>query len=247
MGSTTRSFQLIDAVIGAGGATFSEAVRDSGVPKSTAHRLLNELVDIGALRFDEEPRRYSGGLLLARLGSEVASGYDLRQIARPHLEQLHEQTGHTATLGVRNGDEGVYLDKVESADFGIRLHSEIGKAFPLHCTGIGKVLLAAAPKAEQEQVLRRKLAALTRNTITDRSALRDELATIGERGYAIDNEEITRGMICIAAPVYGPDGRTAGALSCTFPTWVRDERGIEKEISAVQFAARSASALPSDP
>lgn len=246
MGSTTKSFQLIDAVVNAGvnGATFSEAVRDSGVPKSSAHRLLHELTELGALRFDEDSKSYFGGLLLARLGATIAADYDLRKIARPHLEDLHEQTGHTATLGIRDGGQGIYLDKVETRDFGIRLHSEIGKAFPLHCTGIGKVLLAAMPEQEANTVLRRKLKEFTPNTIIERVLLQAELAEIVERGYAVDDEEITRGMICVAAPVRDPDGEIAGALSCTFPSWIRDERGIDSEIQAVLNAAKSASEQP---
>ncbi len=243
VGSTSKSFQLIQAVIDAGnsGATFSEAVRKSSVPKSTAHRLLNELTDIGALRFDAESKTYFGGLLLARFGSAVAADYDLRKIARPHLELLHEQTGHTATLGIRDGGHGIYLDKVETRDFGIRLHSEIGKAFPLHCTGIGKVLLSQIDDDELKNLLRGKLESLTKRTITSKVALRKELKEIRRRGYAIDDEEITRGLVCIAAPVYGPNGDMAGALSCTFPTWVRDERGIDNEIQAVTQAAEAAS------
>jgi DNA-binding IclR family transcriptional regulator len=243
VGSTSKSFQLIQSVVdaGSGGATFSQAVRDSSVPKSTAHRLLNELTDIGALRFDAESKTYFGGLLLARLGSAVAADYDLRRIARPHLELLHEQTGHTATLGIRDGDHGIYLDKVESRDFGIRLHSEIGKAFPLHCTGIGKVLLSQAPEDELGKLMHGKLEPLTNRTITDKALLRKNLKDIRTRGYAIDDEEITRGLVCVAAPVFGPDGRIAGALSCTFPTWFRDERGIESEIQAVTDAAAAAS------
>ena len=243
MGSTSKSFQLIQAVVDAGnsGATFSAAVRLSSVPKSTAHRLLNELTDIGALRFDADSKSYFGGLLLARFGSAVAADYDLRKIARPHLETLHEQTGHTATLGIRNGDHGIYLDKVETRDFGIRLHSEIGKAFPLHCTGIGKVLLSQIADDELKTMLRGKLNALTTRTITNKSLLRKELREIRRRGYAIDDEEITRGLICIAAPVLGPDGTIAGALRCTFPTWVRDERGIDSEIETVMQAAAAAS------
>ena len=244
VGSTTKSFQLIDAIVNAGmnGATFTEAVRDSGVPKSTAHRLLNELTEIGALRFDEDSKTYFGGLLLARYGASIAAEYDLRKIARPHLEHLQRETGHTATLGIRDGDHGIYLDKVESREFGIRLHSEIGKAFPLHCTGIGKVMLAAMPEKEANAILRRKLREFTPNTIVEPLLLQAELDEIRERGYAVDDEEITRGMICVAAPVRNPDGEVAGAMSCTFPTWIRDERGIESEIDAVLGAAEAASA-----
>jgi len=243
VGSTTKSFQLIQAVVDAGnnGATFSKAVRESLVPKSTAHRLLNELTDIGALRFDAETKSYFGGLLLARFGAAVAADYDLRKIVRPHLERLHEQTGHTATLGIRDGNRGIYLDKVETRDFGIRLHSEIGKAFPLHCTGIGKVLLSQIDDGEVKAILRGKLESLTHRTTTDKTMLRKELKNIRRQGYAIDDEEITRGLICVAAPVFGPKGDMAGALSCTFPTWIRDERGIETEIQAVIQAAAAAS------
>jgi len=241
--STRKSFRLIEAVVGAGssGTTFSDAVRKSGVPKSTAHRLLNELTDMGALRFDADSKTYSGGLLLARLGSAVAAGYDLRKVVRPHLEALHEKTGHITTLGIRDGRHGIYLDKVESGDFGIRLHSEIGKAFPLHCTGIGKVLLSAVDKEELTTILRGKLDAMTKNTITSKTQLRASLEDVRRRGYAVDDEEITRGLVCVAAPVLGPDGQLAGALSCTFPTWMRDERGMDAEIAAVIAAAAAAS------
>lgn len=243
VGSTSKSFQLIQAVVdaGNGGVTFSAAVRASSVPKSTAHRLLNELTNIGALRFDRESKTYFGGLLLARFGSAVAADYDLRKIARPHLELLHQQTGHTATLGIRHGDHGIYLDKVESRDFGIRLHSEIGKAFPLHCTGIGKVLLSLAPIDELKKLLRGKLESLTSRTITDKARLRTELDLVRQQAYAIDDEEITRGLVCIAAPVFGPGDEATGALSCTFPSYVRDEVGIDKEIQAVVQAAANAS------
>ena len=243
MGSTTKAFQLIQAVVdaGSGGATFSDAVRASAVPKSTAHRLLNELTDLGALRYDAESRAYFGGLLLARFGSAVAADYDLRKIARPHLEKLHQETGHTATLGIRDGDHGIYLDKVESKEFGVRLHSEIGKAFPLHCTGIGKVLLSQLESSAAKEMLRGKLTPFTKKTITSKTLLKQELKEVRIRGYAIDDEEITRGFVCIAAPIFGPDGSIAGALSCTFPTWVREERGIEDEILAVMQAAAAAS------
>lgn len=243
MGSTTKAFQLIQAVIDAGssGASFSDAVRTSEVPKSTAHRLLNELTDVGALRYDAESKSYFGGLLLARFGSAVAEDYNLRKIARPHLEKLHERTGHTATLGIRDGDHGIYLDKVESKEFGIRLHSEIGKAFPLHCTGIGKVLLSHLSKSDIAKLTKGKLKSLTARTITDKALLREELELVRVRGYAIDDEEITRGMVCVAAPIYGPDNQIAGALSCTFPTWVRDDLGIDNEISAVLEASAAAS------
>lgn len=243
MGSTSKSFQLLQAIADsdAGGATFSEIVRSTSVPKSTAHRLLNELAGIGAVSYDSSSRIYSGGLLLARLGGHVTASYDIRGTVRPHLKKLHEETGHTATLGIRNGDHGVYIDKIENKDFGIRLHSEIGKAFPLHCTGIGKALLAQLSPGMLATALPKRLEEFTRDTITSKKQLRANLAEIRERGYALDDGEITRGFLCIAAPVFGPDGAAAGALSCTLPNYIRDEIGIENEVRAVLQAAAAAS------
>jgi len=243
MGSTTKSFQIIHAIVDAGqsGASFSDVVRESGVPKSTAHRLLGELNALGAVKFDSVSKTYIGGLLLARLGSAVASDYDLRRTVRPFLQQLHEKTGHTVTLGILDGAHGVYIDKIEPQDFGIRLHSEIGKAFPLHCTGIGKVLLAHLSASELKPILKGTLKSYTNRTITRVPDLRSALQEVRERGYAIDEQEITRGLVCIAAPVFGPDGTVAGALSCTFPTWVRDDHGISEQLDAVLSAASGAS------
>lgn len=243
MSATSKAFQLIQMIVDAGssGASFSEIVRNTSVPKSTAHRLLNELVDIGAIRFDGNSKTYSGGLLLARLGGNVAANYDVRQTVRPFLEQLHEQTGHTATLGIRSGNSGVYIDKIESGDFGIRLHSEIGKTFPLHCTGIGKALLAQLSARDLAACLPDRLKSYTRQTITSKTVLRGDLGKIRELGYAIDDGEITRGLVCIAAPVFSPSGEASGALSCTFPSYIRDEIGIETEIKAVTEAAAAAS------
>lgn len=243
MSAITQGFAIIDAVTAAGrsGLTFSRIVESTGIPKASAHRLLRELLALSALTLDPETRQYRGGLLLARLGGAVMANYDLRTAARPSLQSLHERMGHVATLGVLAEDSGIYIDKIESAEFGMRLHSEIGKHFPLHCTAMGKVLLSQADSKTVRRVLNRKLEAFTANTITDATKLRRELKRVAAAGYAIDNEEITRGLVCVAAPVLGIDGRVAGAMSATFPSYILEERGIDAEIAAVREAAREAS------
>lgn len=242
MSSVSRGFSILNHVARSGdGATFSEIVAATGLPKATAHRLLKELVELSALQLDTTSRRYTVGLLLARLGAAATADYDLRRVARPHLEALHRETGHVATLGILSGDEGTYLDKIEARDFGIRLHSEIGKAFPLHCTAMGKVFLSHADAATVGRILARKLESYTEHTVTGKGRLRAQLGLIRERGYAIDEEEITRGLVCVAAPVFGIDDDIAGAMSCTFPSYVLSERGIDKEVDAVVRHARAAS------
>jgi len=246
MSALRYGFEILQAVAqeGGSGLTFSEVIERTGLPKSTAHRLLKELVELSALSQDRQSRTFRLGLLLARLGSAVTAGYDLRETARPWLQTLHDRTRHVATLGILGADAGIYLDKIEGRDFGIRLHSEIGKAFPLHCTAMGKALLSHADRETLRRILKRKLEPYTEYTITSPRKLRLELEQVAQTGYAVDREEITRGLMCVAAPVFGADGKIAGAMSCTFPSYVYTEHGIEKEIDAVLHCASGASGQP---
>jgi DNA-binding IclR family transcriptional regulator len=247
MSSVSKAFEILEAVADAGrrGLSFTRIVEQTGIPKASAHRLLRELADLSVLSFDPTTRNYCGGIALARLGASVAVNYDLRSAARPHLEALQLETGHVATLGMRNGDEGVYVDKIEPNDFGIRLHSEIGKSFPLHATGMGKVLLAHASADDVRRIGKRQLQSFTKNTITDAKALREELGRVREAGYALDREEITRGLMCVAAPIYDAQGDIAGAMSCTLQSYINSDRGIDPEIDAVLRYSRAASGLNS--
>lgn len=247
MSSVTKAFEILETVAeaGSGGLPFARIVEQTGIPKASAHRLLHELSDISVLSFDPATRHYSGGMVLARLGAGVAIDYDLRRAARPYLESLQEATGHVATLGTRNDDEGVYVDKIEPNDFSIRLHSEIGKAFPLHSTAMGKVLLAHAPADVVRRICRRQLPAYTKYTITDSAELQRELERVRQDGYAFDREEITRGLMCVAAPIHGADGEIAGAMSCTFPSYIDADRSIDREIEAVVRSAQAASGFAS--
>ena len=248
MSAVSKAFGILDAVAaaGSGGLPFMAIVEKTGIPKASAHRLLAELVDLAVLHLDPTTRNYRGGMLLARLGASVTIDYDLRSIARPHLAALQQQTGHVATLGVRNDDEGIYIDKIEPDDFRIRLHSDIGKAFPLHCTAMGKVLLAHASADDVRRIAKRQLPSFTKHTITEAKVLRAELKQIRKDGYALDREEITRGLMCVAAPIFDADGQVSGAISCTFPSYIDSDRGIEPEVAAVIEHANSASGLSSE-
>jgi len=237
-----KGFEILKSVTGeTDGLSFSQIVANTSVPKATAHRLLKELVELQALAQDPVTRRYQGGLLLASLGAAVTADYDLRRAARPHLQALHDEVGQVTTLGIRNDDVGTYIDKIEARDFGLRLHSEVGKSFPLHCTAMGKVMLSHADRESQRRLTSRKLESYTQNTITDGRELRRELKQIAADGYAMDREEITRGLMCIAAPVFGIDGEVAGAMSCTFPSYLFDRKSPDEEIQIVMRHAQAVS------
>jgi DNA-binding IclR family transcriptional regulator len=137
-------------------------------------------------------------------------------------------------LGVLDGIKGVFIDKIESKDFGIKLFSEIGKTFPLHCTGMGKVLLAFSPGSLLNALSNSPLERVTNYTISDVHALKKELVSIRTQGYALDDQEITRGIMCVGAPVFGFNGELAGAISITFPSYINEDRGIDHEIMAIK-------------
>ena len=231
-----KVFSIIETIVAGqdNGVTYSEIVAALDLPKSSVHRILKDLLELGYLNFNPETKRYFGSLRLAALGAEVMSNFQLRDHIRPHLLELHSETDHTTNLGVLDVTMGIFVDKIESKDFGIKLFSEIGKTFPLHCTGLGKTLLTFSSDDTVAKLLESPLEAITEKTITDPEVFKRELTLIRDRGYAMDNEEITRGIMCVAAPVFGFKGEMVCAISITFPAYINDDRGIEPEIEAIK-------------
>lgn len=229
-----KVFSVLETVVAcqSEGAIYSAIIKESNLPKSTVHRILKDLTQLGYLTFDSDTKRYFGSLKLASLGAEVMAHFRLSSHVHPYLLKLNQETGHTANLGICNGTVGVFADKIQSKDFGIRLFSEIGKAFPLHCTGLGKVLLAYSAEEVYQAVVSQPLEAFTEMTITDQDSLQAELKSIQEKGYALDKEEITRGIKCVAAPIFGHSQELLGAISIAFLAALENERPIDKEISA---------------
>ncbi len=245
MNTLTKAFRIIEEIVfhQERGLWFSEIVSITNLPKASTHRILKALVEMGYLRYDPETGKYRGDLKLSSLGAEITAHFDLRSYLRPHLMNLHRETGHTCHLGVRNGNVGIYLDKIESGDYGIKLFSEVGKSFPLHCTAMGKVLLALMDTDERTEVLSGGLEPFTSQTITDPAILEKELEQVHERGYAVDREEITRGIMCVAAPVYNAERDIAAAISLTFPSFINEDRGIDTEIEAIRRCSSTISDL----
>lgn len=234
-----KVFSILETVVASQseGATYSDIIKDSNLPKSTVHRILKDLAQLDYLTYDSETKRYFGSLKLAALGAEVMAHFRLSSHVHPYLMELHLETGHTTNLGIRNGTVGVFADKIQSKDFGIKLFSEIGKPFPLYCTGLGKILLAYSSEKIFSALMSQPLEAFTEQTITDQDHLQSELKLIQEKGYALDNEEITKGIMCVAAPVFGYNQELLGAISIAFLAAIENERSIDKEISAIRKCA----------
>jgi IclR family transcriptional regulator, KDG regulon repressor len=193
----------------------SELARRLGLGKSAVHRLLATLAAEGLVARDADGG-YRLGLVVFELGEAVRSHMDLHAAAGPVLVELREQTGESSQVGVLDGDEVVYVDRLESTH-SLRLFHETGRRVPLHCTSSGKVLLAELPRDRRERILAAGLRAHTPHTIVAPDALRAELAGVRERGWADAVNEREIGVASLAAPVRGPSGAVVAAISVGAP------------------------------
>ena len=243
MSSLANAFNIIEHVVAeqANGLNFTQILTRSNLPRSSAHRLVKELTTLGVLTYEPETKTYRGGFSLAALGAQVTSNLDIRQACRPALKALHDTAGNVVTLSICGEDSGIYIDKIEPQDFGLRLHSEIGKSFPLHCTAMGKVHLAYGSESLKKRLLSGKLEAHTEATITNSDALLAELERVRAQGYAIDDEEISRGLTCIGAPIFGLGGKIIAAMSLTAPSYVYENGIPDRTVQTVLEHARQAS------
>ncbi|MCZ2860414.1 IclR family transcriptional regulator [Blastococcus sp. VKM Ac-2987] len=233
---TSRALGILDAF---GSDTprlsLSEIAERTGTPLTTTHRLLAELADWGAL-VRRSDGRYEVGRKLWDLGLLAPVQLELRQVAAPFLLDLHTTIRDTVHLAVREGLCALYVDRV-SGRGSVPVVSQVGSRLPLHATGVGKVLLAAAPDDVVEQTLR-SLRPITRHTVVDPVQLTRELAEIRRRRYARTCEEMSAGAASIAVPVQVE--RAAGplavaALGIVVPPHRRD---LARLVPALEMAAR---------
>ena len=185
---------------------------------STAHRILNVLVDYRMV--DRiEPGMYRLGIRLLELGNLARTRIDLRQEALPKMQRLHDELHETVNLSVRQDDEMIYVERLNSDRSAMRVVHLIGARAPLHITAVGKLfLLEDGPEKIREYVDRTGLSVYTRNTIRNLDLLSKELDKVRKLGYAYDNEEAEKGMSCIGAGIYNDEERLAAGLSVSAPS-----------------------------
>jgi DNA-binding IclR family transcriptional regulator len=192
-----------------------ELARLSGVPRSTAHRLVGELVAWGALEWGRNGLRL--GVRLFELGARVPDPASLRDVALPFAHNLNEVTKLTVNLAVRDGHDIVYIEKISTRSLRVP-HSRLGGRLHLHATGLGKAILAFSDGATVDSVIAAGLPALTEKTITNPEALHRELASVRRIRLAYDLEESEPGLFCVAAPILSNRGEPVGAISVTGAT-----------------------------
>ena len=211
--SVERIFQLIEHLAAhPTGVSLQRLAEETGLAKSTVHRLLASLVGLGYVVQDEENGHYRLTLKMFELSSGIVDSMDIMGVAKAHLERLSQRTGEAVHLVIRDGRDIVYIYKTESGP--MRMSSRVGLRSPLYCTGVGKAILATLPGDELEDIwTHSNVQKLTDKTITDLEELRSQLVEVRANGYAIDDEENELGVRCVAVAIPGADGRAESAFS----------------------------------
>jgi DNA-binding IclR family transcriptional regulator len=226
---------------------FSDLVADTGLPKTTVHRLLAALLEERFLRYDADRQCYMLGLGLFDLARRVWGELEVRKVAELKLQELRDEIGETVHLAVLDDLEVVYIDKYETRE-SVHTRSTIGARAPAFCTGVGKAILAFLPDRTREEAIRRiRFQQFTDYTITSPDQLTRHLAVVREQGFATDAEEHHIGICCIAAPVFDLRGRVVASVSITAPTFRLNAHGPLPAARSVLNAARAISSLLGSP
>ena len=232
----SRVFTIFGAFDSTGASiSLSELSRRTKLPKSTVHRITGSLVDWGALQ--KTPSGFQLGMRLFELGGLVPLQSTIREAALPFMGDLYETVHETVHLGILDGTEVVYLDKI-GGHRGVRVPSRIGGRMPAHCVGLGKAMLAFASPGTIERVIAQGLPRQTPYTLTVPGLFLEVLRTIRQTGVAYDREEAVLGVCCVAAPILDAAGAPVAAMSVTGPT---SRLEPERFAAAVRTAASSLS------
>lgn len=219
---------------------------ETGLHPSTAHRILASMTASGFVD-RADPGSYRLGIRLLELGNLVKSRINIRDSALPPMRELHERIGESINLGVRQGDEIVYVERTSSGRSSVRVVHLVGARAPLHVTAAGKLYLAEESTEKLREYARRTgLPGYTPTSITAVSQLEREIDRVRRHGIAFDNEEIEQGLRCIAAPVRDDSGELVAGLSVSAPAeryspdWIPLLRATADRISAAIGYIRAA-------
>lgn len=220
-----------------GGVTLAELGRRTGLAKGTLHRVCGDLVATGMLERRDD--RYRLGRLMFELGARASAERDLLEVAMPFLEELRATLDETVHLGVRDGIEVVYIAKLVGHRQA-RAPSRTGGRFGLSCTAIGKALLAHAPAAVLDEVVRAGLVRHTPRTVIAPGILAGQLKQVRLSGVAFEFEESRTGLVCVGAPIFDRGDGAVAAVSVAGPV---NRFNPQANVDRVRAAARGISAI----
>jgi IclR family acetate operon transcriptional repressor len=230
---TVQSFQrglmILDLIITANRPLrLAEIARTIAIDKASAFRFLATLERFGLVAKDTQTKSYAVGGKLLHWSVTVSSGGGIMAVVRPHLERLVQETNESGHFAILSNERALLLDYIGSTGT-IVVQNRVGVFEPLHCTALGKALLAFQPPERQEALLEGlTLKRYTPNTLVERGRLKQVLARVRADAVAVDDAEYNPVLFCVASPVLGGDGATIGAIgvSLVHPLAVREPRRI---------------------
>ncbi len=239
LGATARSFAILDHVAASQTPVdVLDIISSLKLPKATAYRLVDWFVSRGYFAREPGRKRLIVGPRLTNLAFGVLSS-SMRNDA-PHLvlQRLARSLNETCNIGTLLNGEVIYLDRVESEHWPLRLHYTSGSRVPLHCSAIGKLFLALAPSPRRQRLLQSiELQRYTSSTITDKTKLDAELRQIRKEQVSFDREEYLAGVVCVAVPVTGKNGETLAAVAIQAPTARMNEQVARQHLPKLREAA----------
>ncbi|HET9127694.1 MAG TPA: IclR family transcriptional regulator [Propionibacteriaceae bacterium] len=238
-----KALHLLTVVGGATqGLTLSELARETGYPLSTTHRLIATLMRERFVDLDPTTRRYHVGLMVFALARKVAASRGFEDVALPVLRRLAVETRESTLMSVLDTDRQLYVAHVQGP-LQLNVIGEPGTLGPLHCTSMGKVLIAFAPRAVRERLVESvELTPMAPNTVVDREAFAQDIADVRARGYALSDQEHEEGVRAIGVPVMGVDGTAMAAVSVAAPSVRRSIADLIDMLPHITQAARELAA-----
>lgn len=240
--SVSRALDILEILNEKSRLGISEIGEELGLDKSTVHRLLNTLKCRNYVRQDQSSRKYSNTYKLFQMGTVEVYRLGFIRKAKPYMEYLAGETGETVNLAVLDGSKTMYIDKLESPEV-IKADIGIGTTYPAYVTSLGKAILAFLPEEKvvglfgDENFVR-----YTPSTIATLEDLLSELRDVRRMGYAVDNEEFIRGLVCIASPLINSTGDPLAAISVSYPRY-RCALGCREEKRMIRLVLKVSVAL----
>jgi IclR family KDG regulon transcriptional repressor len=248
-----KVFAILQALAERNETGISELSVRLAMPKATVYRFLQTMKTLGFVRQESDSERYGLTMRMFELGAKALRYPDIVELAKPHMQQLADATGETVHLGMLIDSEIIYVHKVDSRHM-LGMYSRVGRRAPVHCTAIGKVLMAWEDEPRRAQVLAGcDFKRYREKTITSPGEFAAELQRTRSQGYGQDREEFDDHIRCTAIPIFDRHNHVAAGLSVSFPTFRYDEAREPELVAMLRDASRAIShqlgctAFPLDP
>lgn len=220
--------------------SLGEMVQLSGIPKTSIHRMVGSLEDMGFLK-REEDNKYSLGFLFLEFGQLVKERIDIRKIALPVMYSLREDAGEAVNLVIREGNEAIYIEKLDTLQ-PVRVYTKIGRRAPLYGGACPRILLAFLPELEIQHYLKQtELKQIAMETITDKNYLFQVLAESKKNGYSVSHSELEDYSSAVAAPIFDSLNQVVAGISLAGPTIRFQEEHLPKLVELVKKAGNEIS------